>query len=103
MVHRLSPEAEAELDEIWWYIARESGNPEIARRFVASLAERFYLLAEYPQLGRRRDDWRPGLRSFTAGNYVIVYRIDGEDVLIVHLLHGRRDIQGLLAGEDGKY
>ena len=71
--------------------------------FVTSLAERFYLLAEYPQLGRRRDDWRPGLRSFTAGNYVILYRIDGEDVLIVHLLHGRRDIEGLLAGEDGEF
>jgi hypothetical protein len=28
MAHRLSPEAEAELNEIWWYIAQESGSAD---------------------------------------------------------------------------
>ena len=100
MSHRLSPQAEAELDEIWWYIARESGNPDTARRVILSIAERFNLLAEYPEIGRRRDELRPGLRSFAAGNYVILYRIDGRDVLIVHVFHGRRNIEALL-GESG--
>lgn len=75
MSHRLSPAAEAELDEIWCYIARESGRPEVAGRVIESITERFYLLATYPQLGRRRDELRPGLRSFAAGNYVILYRL----------------------------
>jgi len=34
MAHILSPEAEADLDGIWYYIARESGNPDIAERFI---------------------------------------------------------------------
>jgi hypothetical protein len=46
---------------IWWYVAKQSGSIEIADRLIDSLTERFYLLARYPQLGRRRDeDLRPG-------------------------------------------
>jgi plasmid stabilization system protein ParE len=41
MAHLLSPEAEIELDDIWYYVARESGNPDIAERFIHSLTERF--------------------------------------------------------------
>ena len=48
MAHILSPEAEAELDGIWYYIAKESGNPDIADRFIDSLTARFYLLAFHP-------------------------------------------------------
>jgi toxin ParE1/3/4 len=96
MAHRLSPEAEAELDAIWWYLAEQSGSPEIAGSAIASITERFHLLSTYPQLGRRRDDLRPGLRSYPAGSYVIVYRIDGPDVLVLHIFHGSRDIEALL-------
>jgi len=96
MAHRLSPEAEAELDEVWWYIARESGKVETARAVAGSIAERFHFLSAYPRIGRRRDDLRPGLRSYPVGDYVILYRIEGADVVIVHIFHGRRDIEGLL-------
>jgi len=97
-VFRLSPEAEAELDNIWVYIARESGSVEIASRAVENIAERLWLLARHPYLGRRRDhDLRPGLRSFPADNYVIFYRIvDDEVVLILHVVHGSRDVLALL-------
>lgn len=45
---RLSPEAEAELDDIWIHIARESGSTDIATRVVERITERFWLLARYP-------------------------------------------------------
>jgi toxin ParE1/3/4 len=99
MAHRLSPEAEAELDDVWYYIASESGNAEIADRFTDSLTHRFYLIAKNPYIGRRRDaDLRPGLRSVPVGEYVILYRIDNDDVLILHLVRGSRDLQALLSG-----
>ena len=70
---RLSPEAEAELDGIWIGIARKSGSVDIAARVVEGITERFWLLARYPYMGRRRDeDLRPGLRSFPADEYVII-------------------------------
>jgi len=93
---RVAPQAKAELDRIWLYIARESGSAEIATRVIDSIIERFWLLNRYPNIGRRRDDLRPGLRSFAAGDYIIVYRVEKDTVLIIHILHASRDIGGLL-------
>jgi len=97
MAHRVAPRAEAELDGIWYYLAEESGSIEIADRVVDSITGRFFLLSRYPHIGRRRDeDLRPGLRSFLAGEYVILYRIEDEDVLILHVIRASRDIEALL-------
>ena len=96
MPHRVSPEAEAELDGIWYYIARESCSMDVADRFVYSLTDRFYLLATNPHIGRRRDeDLRPGMRSFPVGQYLILYRVDQSDVLILHIVRGSRNIEAL--------
>jgi toxin ParE1/3/4 len=97
MAHRLSPEAEADLDDIWYYIAKESGSMEIADRLIDSITDRFFLLSGHPHIGRRRDeDLRPGLRSFAVGQYVILYRTEGNAVLILRVLRGSRDIPSLL-------
>lgn len=97
MAHRLAPEVESELDEIWYYVARESGSIKIADRLIDSITDRFFLLARHPYLGRSRDeDLRPGLRSFPSGEYVIIYRVEGEDGLILHVMRGSRDIEALL-------
>jgi plasmid stabilization system protein ParE len=53
MAHRVAPEAEAELDNIWYYVAKESGSIEIADRLIDSITERFYLLASHPHIGRQ--------------------------------------------------
>jgi toxin ParE1/3/4 len=64
---------------------------------IDSITDHFFLLSRHPQLGRRRDDdLRAGLRSVSVSGYVIIYRIENEDVLILHVVHGRRDIQTLL-------
>jgi toxin ParE1/3/4 len=97
MAHRVAPQAEAELDDIWYDLAKEGGSIEIADRLIDSITERFYLLACHPHIGRRRDeDLRPGLRSFPVGEYVIIYRVEEEDVLILHVFRGSRDIEALL-------
>ena len=65
MTHRVSVQAEADLNDIWYYIANESSGLEIADRLIDSITDRFYLLACRPHIGRPRDkDLRPGLRSF---------------------------------------
>jgi len=94
---RLSPEAESELDSIWIYVARESGSTDTATRVVERITERFWLLARYPYMGRRRDDdLRSGLRSLPADDYIIIHRIVEEDVvLILHIAHGSRDLVAL--------
>jgi toxin ParE1/3/4 len=89
-----SPQTDSDLDGIWYYVASESGSAEIADRLIDSITERFVLLAEYPHVGRRRDeDLRPGLRSFPVGDYVIFYRVQDADIVVLRVLHGRRDIK----------
>jgi plasmid stabilization system protein ParE len=50
MAHRVAPQAEAELDSIWYYVANESGSIEIADRLIHSITERFLLLSRNPRL-----------------------------------------------------
>lgn len=96
MAHRRAPQADADLDEIWYYIVKESDSIEIADRFIDSLTERCLLLARHPHVGRLRDDLRPGLRIFPVGRYVILYRVEDEDVLILNVVAADRDLDRLL-------
>jgi plasmid stabilization system protein ParE len=56
MAHRVAPRAELDLDDIWFYVAKESGSIEIATRLINSITDRFVLLASFPYLGRSRDE-----------------------------------------------
>ena len=95
MAHRLSPEAEADLDELWYYVAT-NGSVDVADRLTDSITTRFVLLGTHPRAGRHRDDLRPGVRVFPVGEYVILYRVDGNDVLIQRVVRGSRDIEALM-------
>ncbi len=55
MAHKCSSRAESDLDDIWYYTARQSGSIEIADRLSESITERVFLLGRYPFLGRARD------------------------------------------------
>jgi toxin ParE1/3/4 len=94
MVFRLALQARTDLIGIWNYIVKESGNAGAADGIVDALTESFYLLSQYPRMGRARDDLRPGLRGFPVGQYVIIYSTEGEDVEILHVFHGRQDFEG---------
>jgi toxin ParE1/3/4 len=96
MAHRVAPQAEADLDDIWLYVAKESGSMDVATRLVDALTDRFLFLATLPYAGRTRDeDFGAGSRSFAVGEYVIVYCVEGQDVFILRVVHGRRDLEAL--------
>ena len=56
MAYRLAPQAEADLEDIAFYIFLESGSIETADRVIQSIAERFDLLEAHPRAGRARED-----------------------------------------------
>ena len=98
MAHRVAPQAECDLSEIWSYIATESGSIEVADGVVDSISGRYLLLASFPYMGRSRDeDFGVGARSFAVGDYVIIYGVEGDDVLVLRVVHGRRQIEALFA------
>ena len=70
---------------------------EAASRLVDSITGRFFLLSSFPRAGRRRDeDFGAGVRSFPVGEYVILYCLEEGDVEILRVVHGRRDLEGLV-------
>lgn len=96
MAHRVAPSAETDLDDIWLYVARESSSIEIANRLIDTITDRFFTLAQFPYIGHSRDaDFGPGYRSLAVGEYVIVYRVENADALILRVVHGRRHLEAL--------
>ena len=96
MAYRLAPRAATDLEEIWTYVARGSGNPDTACRLIASINDRILLIGSHPYAGRSRsDDLGPGRRSFAVGEYVIVYSVRERDVLVLRIIHGRRNLAAL--------
>jgi len=67
--HRIAPAAERDLDDVWYYVAKESASLDIANRLVDEITDRFFLLAGFPYLGRPREpDLGIGRRSFAVGD-----------------------------------
>ena len=91
---RLSPQAASDLLEIHAFIAPD--NRPAADRLIDRFFDHFRRLADYPELGTRRDDLRPGLRIWTEGRYVILYQPTPEEVNIARVVHGARDIESLI-------
>ena len=86
-----SPAARQDLNEIWSYIAGDS--PEAATRFVDSIERQCESLVSFSNRGRVRNELGRGLRSIPFGNYLIFYRPAGNQVEIVRVLSGYRDLE----------
>ncbi|WBQ17716.1 type II toxin-antitoxin system RelE/ParE family toxin [Sphingobium yanoikuyae] len=90
-----SPAAETDLTEIASFIARD--NVPRAISFVDELQSACEALLDFPQSGTARHDIREGLRSRPHGSYVIFYEVQPTTVRIQRILHGARDIGGILS------
>ena len=99
MIVRLTAEAENDLEQIGDYIAQD--NPKRALSFVLSLRDKCLSLADAPYgfpLVTRYE--RHGIRRRVYGNYLIFYRVDGDYVSVIHILHGARDFPAFLLDGD---
>lgn len=83
---RYSRGALADLEEIFSYIARD--NPRAAARLVERIERVSLLIADQPYIGMVTRNAR--VRRFPIGNYLIVYEIDVDEVIIQYVRHGAR-------------
>ena len=89
---RISKPADADLDAIWQYIARDS--LPAADRVEDTLHAAMQMLAEFPGLGHARPDVaNPVYRFWTVKPYLIAYRVEADSLIVVRVLHGARDIR----------
>lgn len=94
---RLTAEAEHDLESIADWIALD--DRERALGFIRELRDCCLGLASFPErfpLVPRYE--RHGIRHRVHGNYMIFYRVDDVEVIIIHVLHGAMDYGELLAG-----
>ncbi|MDD4891297.1 MAG: type II toxin-antitoxin system RelE/ParE family toxin [Phycisphaerae bacterium] len=92
-VYTMTDVAEVDLVEAGVYIARD--NPSAADRFVDQLEHVCQMLADNPSAGRRRDELGLGLRSFPCGSFVVFYRQRKNEILVVRVVHGARNLTSL--------
>lgn len=91
----LSPQAVKDLQEINDYLF--AGNPDIADRFLTIITQKLDTLAEFPSMGRRRDELLLTLRSFPVDDYLIFYRPIVEGIEVVRIVSGYRDLEALFS------
>ena len=89
------PQAEADLIEIWIYIAKDS--PTRADKVLDEIDEKSQKLAKSPFIGKARDELGVRIRSFPIGNYVLFYQPIENGIEIIRVLHGARDIDALFS------
>ena len=90
--------AEGHLDAIYDYIAQDS--PEYARRMVDRLTRRSQQIASLPLSGRRVPEYDiDQIREALEGSYRIIYHIKSDQIDIIAVIHGAREV--LRSGEDG--
>lgn len=93
---RRLPQAIRDADEIFLYIARD--NPAAADRMVDRITDAAERLRDFPRSGAPRPEAGKGLRGITIGPYILYYRIVGDVIEVVRVLHGARDISALPGG-----
>ena len=92
----LHPGAAEDMTEIWEFIAEDS--VLAARRLREEIMDAIGGLVPFPHQGHRRPDLttRP-LRFQTVREYLIAYAPDEKPLLVIAVLHGRRNPTAIAA------
>lgn len=83
--------AEADLLDIWLYTAEEWSLAQ-ADTYVGQIGKSINRLLEHSELGKDRNDLRKGYRSLLVNHHIVFYRLIGEEIEVVRVLHESVDI-----------
>jgi plasmid stabilization system protein ParE len=98
----LHPGAAQDITDIWEFIAEDT--PLAAQRVREDLLDAIRKLVPFPHQGHKRPDLtsRP-LRFHTIRDYLIAYAPDEKPLVVIAVLHGRRNpriIAAILRGRE---
>jgi toxin ParE1/3/4 len=91
MAHRIvwSRRAFQDLDAIASYIAQDS--PAYASVVLKNIINQTKMLVQFPRSGRIVPEFADeNIREILAYSYRIIYRLEGEEVIIAAVIHGKR-------------
>ncbi|WP_320042638.1 type II toxin-antitoxin system RelE/ParE family toxin [uncultured Desulfobacter sp.] len=82
----LSPNAQKSLRDIKAYSLEEFGKEQTIL-YLKLIEKKLQMIAESPDIGRKREEIKKGYLSFLAGSHVIFYRKAKNHVDIIDILH----------------
>ena len=94
-----SPESRRDLDDIWDYIVSELQNRSAAERVIDRIMDAVDPLKNFAEMGTLLSsiaDVGTDYRFLVSGNYMVFYRVQGNDVYIDRVLYGRSDYMSVL-------
>jgi plasmid stabilization system protein ParE len=92
----VSPEARAQLDDLYDYIAA-AASPATALRFNNAILDQLDSLRDFPNVGTLRDDILAGLRTLGFRRRVtIAFVVEATEVLVIGIFYGGQDFEAIL-------
>ncbi len=86
-----SPAALLDVQRLYRFLAPK--NTDAARRTAQAIRSAVGILRDHPRMGRPAEDMNPEFREwvieFGRDGYVVLYRLDDEDVVLLAIRHGR--------------
>jgi toxin ParE1/3/4 len=98
---RWSRAAGRDLRDIWRYYDRVASR-DIADHLLRKLIDAGARAAERPLMRRVRTELSPDLRAVIVHPYTLFYRVSGDEVEVVRVLHERRDFEAVFKTKSRK-
>ena len=93
--YSLTDQAIEDINEICDYLS--NFNLESATEFLNSIENKCQFLAQFPNMGRSYAELLPELREISVNPYIIIYRLIKDDVEIIRVVNGYRNIESLFS------
>lgn len=96
----ITPAADGDLDELWSFVAAESGRVA-AYRLEGELHESMRRAAASPGMGRLVEAMADkAVRFIVVHRFLVFYRSEVRPIQCVRVLHGSRDLEAALGGRE---
>ena len=87
--------ARRDLENLFDWIGETTG-PAAAQGIVRRIRVATDLLSDFPSMGVARPDLDPLARALSINPWLVLYTIEGDDIVIQRVLDGRRDLPRLM-------
>ncbi|MBE9064141.1 type II toxin-antitoxin system RelE/ParE family toxin [cf. Phormidesmis sp. LEGE 11477] len=94
-VLRITVPASQDLGEISDYFLERS--VDAGERFVKAFDQKCQYIARFPFIGKPYDTISPGLRGLKLMSYIVFYSVSENDVSILRVVSGYRDLQDVFS------
>lgn len=96
-MYKYTSESESDLIEIWHYIFQNEREETRPDNLIEEIKQTVFQLSQFPYMGKERPEVSKGLYFFPSGNYLILYRITQNNIVIIRILHCSRDVSKIFS------